>query len=355
MKKTTFCLVFICRDNEKTIEKMLNSALPHVDEVVACDTGSKDKTKELIKKFDDGSIPFHIFNDKWENFGFNRSLMFSNARKVAKADYFLMIDSDAELKVLDEVGELTADYYSLTYNFAGSIYSLPMVFKNNHDWRYSGYAHNVLVTEPGMTSDHLNSFMMIEPGRNKKDDEAHLYRTFDLLKKQIDEGNATPRTNFYFARTASGINRELSIRYHHKVIEGLNWSEEKYVSYCDLADLEPEKIIFYCLKAFEINPNRAEAFYKLGLHFNQNKMYNSASMVFEKILTLTIPQGALFSRVNIYEYLRHFEYAVSLYWIKKFDEAYIQAKIVEKASNVSEHILKQNKENLGYILKHYTP
>jgi glycosyltransferase involved in cell wall biosynthesis len=52
-------LNFICKDEEKVIERMLNSSNGVLDLIVAVDTGSTDRTIELIKKYGtDNNITF---------------------------------------------------------------------------------------------------------------------------------------------------------------------------------------------------------------------------------------------------------------------------------------------------------
>ena len=51
-------LNFICKDEERVIERMLNSSNGILDLIVALDTGSTDRTIELIKKYGvDNNIP----------------------------------------------------------------------------------------------------------------------------------------------------------------------------------------------------------------------------------------------------------------------------------------------------------
>ena len=46
-------LCMIVKDEEHCIERCLESMYKHIDTWVICDTGSTDKTKEVIQKFFD--------------------------------------------------------------------------------------------------------------------------------------------------------------------------------------------------------------------------------------------------------------------------------------------------------------
>ena len=48
---STLCLVMIVKNEEKVIERCLESVYKYLDYWVICDTGSIDKTKRIIKNF----------------------------------------------------------------------------------------------------------------------------------------------------------------------------------------------------------------------------------------------------------------------------------------------------------------
>ncbi len=85
--KISFCL--ISRDNEKTIRNTLESIKNIADEIIVVDTGSKDKTCEIIKEYTDKLYHFQWIDD------------FSAARnesvKYAKNDWIFIIDTDEVL------------------------------------------------------------------------------------------------------------------------------------------------------------------------------------------------------------------------------------------------------------------
>ena len=50
-KKSTISLVAIVKNEEKVLERMIESVRPIVDEFIIVDTGSTDKTKDIIAKY----------------------------------------------------------------------------------------------------------------------------------------------------------------------------------------------------------------------------------------------------------------------------------------------------------------
>ena len=82
----TLSLCMIVRDEETQIGKALESVKDIVDEIVVVDTGSSDRTKEIIREFEG-----KIFETKWEdNFSKAKNL----ALEKAKGDYILFMDAD---------------------------------------------------------------------------------------------------------------------------------------------------------------------------------------------------------------------------------------------------------------------
>ena len=83
---TLLALSIIVKDCEKTLERALLPFKGVVDEIVAVDTGSTDRTLEILNSFD-----ARVIEQKWED-------DFSKARNVAleqiKTEWFFSIDSD---------------------------------------------------------------------------------------------------------------------------------------------------------------------------------------------------------------------------------------------------------------------
>jgi glycosyltransferase involved in cell wall biosynthesis len=355
MKKSTICLNFICRDNIKTIEHMIMSAEPIIDEVVACDTGSVDGTLELLtklkQKFEtEFKKDFHIVEDKWKNFGHNRTLMSKHAYKKAKSDYIMIVDTDAWVEFTENFPKkFTHDFYNLNWYFASTLINLPLFLKNKKAWKWNNYAHNVLDTNGESKGGTIKGILVKEDGRNRTEENKHLNRTYNLLKQQIEDGNNTSRTDFYFARVSSGINPTESIEYYYKVINGDNWSEEKYISCCDLANLEPDKKIEHLLNAYQINPLRAEALYYLGHHYRVAQKYHLAEFFLMKSISIEYSDKVLFVAINVYTYLRYFEASIALYWTGKFKEAFHYATMIQNMENIPNGIKEQNEKNLEFV------
>ncbi len=91
-KAMTLSVCMIVKDEELNIERALRSVLPVADEVVILDTGSSDRTKEIIQSIDDPKIKLH--DHEWKD-------DFSEARNASIAkctgDWIFIYDGDEEL------------------------------------------------------------------------------------------------------------------------------------------------------------------------------------------------------------------------------------------------------------------
>jgi len=124
-KKQTICLNMIVKNEAHIIAKTLQNICDNMPITywVISDTGSTDDTKKIIQKFfKDKDIDGEIFDDKWENFGHNRSLALKHAYN--KTDYLLIFDADDSFngkfklpKVLDKI------MYSLKFGDCGRTFT----------------------------------------------------------------------------------------------------------------------------------------------------------------------------------------------------------------------------------------
>lgn len=83
----------IVKNEENYLERCIKSALPLVDEVIVVDTGSTDKTIEIIKSFSKENVK--LMEMEWEhNFSKARNLSIKNAT----GDWILILDADEILE-----------------------------------------------------------------------------------------------------------------------------------------------------------------------------------------------------------------------------------------------------------------
>jgi glycosyltransferase involved in cell wall biosynthesis len=91
-REAYLCLNMIVKNEGHIIKDTLTKLLkmvPAIDYWVISDTGSTDKTKEIILEFfKERNIKGEIFDDEWKDFGHNRTIALHHANK--KTEYFIV-------------------------------------------------------------------------------------------------------------------------------------------------------------------------------------------------------------------------------------------------------------------------
>ena len=83
----------IVKNESKIICRLFDSVIKWIDCYCICDTGSTDKTCDIVTSFfKEKNIPGELFVDEWISFDKNKTLMFERAYQ--KTDYVLHLDAD---------------------------------------------------------------------------------------------------------------------------------------------------------------------------------------------------------------------------------------------------------------------
>lgn len=148
MKELTISINIMVYNEERCIERCINSVINLADEIIIVDTGSTDKTIDIIKHMNCSKIK--LYSHKWENdFSKIRNLMIEYSTK----DIIFQIDSDEYLDILSEnkniiykninssevLSPKIIDYYDTEY-----IGELGRIFLNNGKYTYYGKIHEEL-------------------------------------------------------------------------------------------------------------------------------------------------------------------------------------------------------------------
>ncbi len=150
----------ITRDEEDFLPNCLASVQGVVDEIVIVDTGSKDQTVDVARRF--GAVVCHL---AWaDDFAAARNA----SLEMATREWVLVLDADEELHPDDRgrLGDLLDNqeveaYLVQVYNFVGEpshpdveISASLRLFRNRKEYRFSGVLHeqigeNILKARPG--------------------------------------------------------------------------------------------------------------------------------------------------------------------------------------------------------------
>ena len=348
-------LVFICKNNEGTIGSMIESCLPIVDEICATDTGSSDRTKEIIASFSN-RLQVHIYDEPWKNFAQARTAMMANA-KVCKCDYYLIMDTDELLEIGEnfEKEKLTEDGYLIHTLSGGLSYYRERLVKSTFEWIWKGYAHEYMVSPPGMRSyARLKGLTMNVPGKSVPFSR-NIIRNYKLLLEDYKDNPDNSRTIFYLAETCRDLRwLDDAIIYYTLRLKMGGYQEEIYYSmlqlgiiYSWLSDFEKAKEWLY--KAIEKNTNRTEAMYNLALLLQKENRHDLATMYLDRIVKTPPSDDVLFISKNIADYEAEFQLSISCFYSGEYDRALDIGLKLNKRSDLPINIRQQNQKNIVFF------
>lgn len=325
----TLSLCMIVKNEEKVLERCLNSAKDITDEIIIVDTGSTDKTKEIAKRYTN-----NVYDFKWVlDFSKARNYSFSKATK----DYIMWLDADDVIyeedreKLLELKNKLdgNTDIYFLKYNTGfdenGNVnfsYYRERILKRENNYKWVGAIHEVI--EPSGKCEYLDIAI-----NHKKIDKRDNKRNLEIFENMKKYQKLNERQQFYYAR-------ELYYNeFYDKAILELEtflsnengWVENKISACLDLYNCymqigDSKKAICALTKSFVYDLPRAEVCSKIGDYFFNNKMYLKAVYWYELALkdNLDMTKGGFYN-LDYYGFIPHIQLCVCLYKLGRIDEA----------------------------------
>lgn len=345
---TTKSLVMIVKDEEHIIKECLESMAPHINRYDITDTGSTDRTKEIIKEFfDEKGIPGEVYDHEWDGFGKSRTQSLRNAEKGG-ADYGWVIDADDMMK-----GEFTfpedvdLDAYSLRIRRGDFTWWRNQIFKLDGSWVYTGvlheYAENPTKQEAGSLKQgrlqaegyHVEARTVgarnvgIDPvDKYKKDAELFLSCLTNEDDPNYEPTNA--RYHFYLAQSYFDSKQwEPAMEWYMKRAELGGWEEEVFyslfrVAICSSLREDPwEKTMQYFLSAWNYRPVRAEPIYQIARIYRLSGHPRLGYLFAKQARTIPFPnQDILFLANEVWEWQILDEIASTAFYVGEFQEGY---------------------------------
>jgi glycosyltransferase involved in cell wall biosynthesis len=197
----TLGISMIVKNESQIIENCLNS-IKDADEIVIVDTGSKDNTIELCKKYTN-----KVYFDRWiDNFAHSRNISLSHCT----SDYVLIIDADETLETpISQLKKIINEPWFEKY--AGMIFEVetkpetfesPRILKRCPEIYYINAIHNI----PSWNGDppelqkrmYRSSFKIksgYSPAHNLDPD-----RTLRILLKELNKDRKNTRNRYYLGK-----------------------------------------------------------------------------------------------------------------------------------------------------------
>lgn len=276
MREITISLCMIVKNEENTIARCLESVQGIADEIVIVDTGSTDRTKEIVGRYTD-----KIYDFTWiDHFAAARNYAFS----LATMEYILWLDADdvilepdrlqflALKKNLDPLMDAVNMPYHLAFDQFGNLtFSLRRnrLVKRSRNFQWIGAVHEFL--EIG---GHV---LNVDFAVTHKEEAHDSDRNLKIYEKRLANGEQfSPRDLYYFANELYEHHQlERAVEYYKKFLDtGMGWVEDQISACGKLADCfkhlgDHENEHFYLYKSFQYDTPRAEFCCRLGYnHLN---------------------------------------------------------------------------------------
>ena len=333
MSPIKICLNMIVKNENKIIQRLLESVLPLIDCYCICDTGSTDDTVSIIQTFfNSHNIYGKIVYEPFRDFGYNRTFALKQCRDM-DADYILLLDADMVLKMQkltkSEITERLPKHIA-HYIFQGTpgyYYKNVRFVKNCDDISYWGVTHEyVKLPEKNTIGNFEQDELFIHDVGDGGCKADKFERDVKLLTKGLEENPNNDRYTFYLANSLRDAGRiDEAIEMFKKRVELKGWFEEVWYSLysiggCYKRKNDMERAVFYWLEAFEYFPYRVENMVELIKFYRERGNNKLASKYFtmaynqELFKNKNVTPDFLFTDKDAYEYKLIYEQTVIGYY-----------------------------------------
>ena len=350
VSKPKGCIVTLCmivKDEEAIIERCLESIAPYIDRYDITDTGSTDKTKELIKEFFDArGIPGTVHEMEWEGFGKSRTQALRNC-EGSDATYAWMIDADDFIVGKFEYpSEMDLDTYSIKIQRGEFVWYRNQIFKIASKWEYEGVLHEYAICrtiEPAkqtagrILGNHYHLEARTEGKRNLDITTKEKYtRDAELLIDALTNEESdhyepdNPRYQFYLGQSwfdAGEVAKALEAYEARVPMEG--WEEEVYytlyrIAICKAILEKPEmEVAKAFVDAWAYRPIRAEPLHQLSKLYRTNNKPRHAYLYAKQAAQTPYPENdILFVEADCYSWRSLDELAATAFYMFNFEEGY---------------------------------
>lgn len=308
--KLSICMMV--KDEEKNLRRCLESLNLLINqpytELIIVDTGSKDKTIDIARKYTE-KLYFHPWNN---NFADMRNITIS----YAKGEWIFIMDADEELKNPQELLGLLNDKRINKFNtimlrekeaqkivipgntINAELFNTSRLFKNDGEFKYIGAVHNQpLSKNPTFLAQDIILYHYGYDISDKELMEKKFKRTSELLKGEInkDPENVYYRYQLSVSYSMHGDKREAwdEIQKAYALIKDkdnktrirCSYVYNKYAVF-GYAQGRYEDIINVCKEGIEIRPDYVDLYFFAAQAFEILKQNQEAVKYYKKYLDL---------------------------------------------------------------------
>lgn len=193
------CLCMIVKDEQDVIERCLRSVRPFISSWCIVDTGSSDRTRELIRAAL-ADLPGQLYDREWVNFSHNRNQAWELALEN-KPEYLMFLDADEELVIDGGLPKLDMDAYLISVWYNSSLENRFWMVKHDYPNRWVGEIHED-IPGFGQIGKIIGTLIVSHPdGARAKTPLARSLSDIKVLQGLIDKTPEDPRLWYYLGAT----------------------------------------------------------------------------------------------------------------------------------------------------------
>nr|WP_033663150.1 glycosyltransferase [Bacillus toyonensis] len=327
LTEITISLCMIVKDEEQVIARCLDSVKHIVDEIVIVDTGSTDRTKDIVRKYTT-NIYDYIWND---NFAAARNFSFSKATK----DYILWLDADDVLfekdqqKFLNLKQEMDNDIDAVLmfYHLNTGLSMEPMyittryrIVNRSRNFQWINKVHEFIQVEGNM----LHTDITITHCKEKP----RIDQNFKILQSIIETEEVTLTDWFNYANECMFQQKyDQAIQFYKKVLDSKEkWGEGNiYVcgnlAYCYMQLQQWDKALAAFTRAFQYGNPRGEICVGIGHVMMEQKKYKEAIRWYLAATKITYPNEAILYNPASYNWVPYFHISLCYSHLGNYEKA----------------------------------
>ena len=335
------CLMMV-KDEEPYIHVSLNSVVGYVKCYIIYDTGSTDKTTEIIKEHcEKHKINLYMIQGEFINFSDSRNISLDYA-DTKQVHFLLLLDTGDELqggeKLLEfannEMNTLNNAYlvYQNWWSGKNDKYYNTRFIKPRKNWRYHGSVHEWMKDDADVKGPcvfKMDKDIVLYQDRTKGGDKSlkRFSRDKEILLDDHKKDPTETRILFYLGQTCLCLNQLEDAFYYSKLRSELDgFQEEKFHSFLRCGDISQllnhpwHYSLGYYMKAIE-HTLRAEPLIKIAEYYNKTKNWSLAYTFSNLACSLVYPtESILFVDYNVYDYTRWHILGIVAYYDGKYQE-----------------------------------
>ena len=292
------CLCMIVKNAGPGFEKVLESNKPSFDKWCILDTGSTDGTQDVIKRVLSDKKG-QLYEEPFVNFKVSRNrcleLAGTSCKFLLTLDDTYVVQGNLRSFLTEVRSDQFSDSFSMLIKSDDSEYYSNRIIKSKTGLRYVYTIHEVIPKENNVNvTIPVDRAIIFDERSDYMENRTNTRKQFDLelLFKEFEDDPDDPRSLYYIAQTYGCMGDEvnkakyLELRANHPN-EG--YIQEKVDACFELARCYNFKLgkdwktcEEWYQKAYELDPERPDSLYFLGIHWYLQKDFTRAHEYFKK-------------------------------------------------------------------------